>query len=209
MAAVTASVGLLIGAAGEVNAQPADGKPVAFNLAPGGTWFGDLVPNLTIPVPQPNPPQAEGIWSPTTGEFTGKMTGAVIPVPITEPLAVTLNVSLTTPSVSGTIPPDGSSGSVTLAGLTVNLAITDLADCSLTAGDTTLTTTVMPGDPFTVSAAGSIVMSVSPVPPGCELLASYLPVGTTTITADVNLMLAQVALEPAPKPTPAAPTFTG
>jgi hypothetical protein len=208
-AALTAAIGLLVSASGAATAQPSDGKAVAFNLAPGGTWLGDLVPGLTIPVPDPNPPQAEGTWSPTTGEFSGTMTGAVIPVPITEPLAVTLNVSLRSSNVSGSIPPDGSPGSVTLTGLTVGLVIPELADCTLTAGDTTLTTTVMSADPFTVAAAGSIVMSVSPLPAGCELLATYLPVGATSITADVKLMLAQVISEPAPEPAPAAPTYTG
>ena len=69
-AAVAAAVGLLVGAGGVVNAQPADGVDVAFNIASGGTLsITGLAEGVAIPVPDPNPAQVSGSWSPTTGEF--------------------------------------------------------------------------------------------------------------------------------------------
>ena len=215
-AAVAAAVGLLVGAAGVVNAQPADGVDVAFNIAPGGTLNIDGLADTAIPVPDPNPAQVSGSWSPTTGEFAGNLTGAVIPVSIDDPLPLTIDASLTASGVTGTIPPDGTAGSVTVAGLTLNLSIALLSvNCSLPVGDADLTATLVPGEPVGLTLTGDLVVPVSPLPAGCELLAKLLPVGADTLDVALSLSLAQVGAEPEPEPepepeaAPATPAFTG
>lgn len=217
-AAVAAAVGLLVGAAGVVNAQPADGVDVAFNIAPGGTLsITGLAEGVAIPVPDPNPAQVAGSWSPTTGEFLGNLTGAIIPVPITAPLAVTIEASLTANSVAGTIPPDGSEGEVAISGLTLNLVVPGLVNCALPVGDVGLVATLAAGPPVGLSLAGLLEVSVSPLPAGCELLATLLPPGTEFLPVELALSLAQVGVEPTPEPEPepapepevAKPAFTG
>lgn len=215
-AAVAAAVGLLVGAAGVVNAQPADGVDVAFNIAPGGTLsIVGLAEGVAIPVPDPNPAQVSGSWSPTTGEFAGNLTGAVIPVAITDPLPLTIEASLTSTGVTGTIPPDGTAGSVTVAGLALNLVVTGLVNCALPVGDADLAATLVPGEPVGLTLAGDLSISVSPLPAGCELLAKLLPPGAETLDVALALSLAQVGAAPAPEPEPepepeaATPAFTG
>jgi len=231
-AAVAAVVGLLVGTAGVVNAQPDDGVDVAFNIAAGGTLsVPGLDDNFEIAVPNPNPTQLAGVWSPTTGDFVGNLTGSSFIVQISNPIEITIEVSFGSSSVSGTIPPDGTTGSVTVSGFTYTARDTgtpSLADCTLPGGDVELAATLVPGEPLGLELTGDLVLSLGPptsaepaaapaaVDPGCELLVSLLPVGTNAIPVALDLRLAQVttpapapAPEPAPEPVVAKPAFTG
>lgn len=217
-AAVVAAVGLIVGTAGVVNAQPADGVDVAFNIAAGGSLsVPGLDDNFEIAVPDPNPPQIQGSWSPTTGEFVGDLSGEKFTVRITDPLEITLEVSFAATGVSGTIPPDGTTGSVTVSGFTYtarDVGVPSLVDCTLSGGDVELAATLVPGEPLGLELLGELELSVSPLPTGCELLGTLLPPGTTSISAGLDLRLAQIT-EPAPTPAPqpqpavAKPAFTG
>lgn len=231
-AAVAAVVGLLAGTAGVVNAQPDDGVDVAFNIAAGGTLsVPGLVDDFDIPVPNPNPAQLEGVWSPTTGDFVGNLTGSSFIVQISNPIDITIEVSFGSTSVSGTIPPDGTTGSLTVSGFTYTARDTgtpSLADCTLPGEDVELAATLVPGEPLGLELTGDLILFIQPtaepaaspaaVIPGCELLASLLPPDTATFLVPVDLRLAQVTApaptpeptpEPAPQPVVAKPAFTG
>lgn len=229
-AAVAAVVGLLAGTAGVVNAQPDDGVDVAFNIAAGGTLsVPGLDDNFEIAVPNPNPAQLEGVWSPTTGDFVGNLTGSSFIVQVSNPIEITIEVSFGSTLVSGTIPPDGTTGSLTVSGVTYTARDTgtpSLADCTLPGDDVELAATLVPGEPLGLELTGDLLLfiqqpaepaaSPAAVIPGCELLASLLPVGTISLLVSLDLRLAQVTApapaptpEPAPQPVVAKPAFTG
>lgn len=220
VAAVAAAVGLLVSTAGAVQAQPDDGVDVAFNIAAGGTLsVPGLDDNFEIAVPDPNPPQLQGVWSPTTGDFVGDLSGEKFTVQITDPIAITIEVTFGSTGVSGTIPADGTPGSVTISGFTYtarDVAVPSLVNCTLQGADVEATATLVPGEPLGLELAGEMVLSLSPLPDGCALLETLLPPGTDSITVGLDLRLAQVGgpaptptTVPAPTPAVATPAFTG
>ena len=221
-AAVAAAVGLLVGTAGVVEAQPVGGVDVAFNIAAGGSLsVPPLDDNFEIAVPDPNAPQLQGSWDPTTGDFVGDLSEEKFTVQITDPLDITIEVSFASTGVSGNIPADGEPGFVEVSGFTYtarNPADPVVLNCTLDAGDVELAATLVPGEPVGLVLTGTVVFPLSPLPGGCALLASLLPQGTNSLPVDLDLRLAQVT-EPAPTPTPepaptpapavAKPAFTG
>jgi hypothetical protein len=212
MAAVAAAVGLLVSATGAVQAQPNDGVDVAFNIAPGGTLsVPGLDDNFEIPVPDPNPPQLQGVWSPTTGDFVGNLSGEKFTVQVNDPITITLEVTFGSTGVSGTIPADGTPGSVSVSGFTYtarDVAEPSLVNCTLQGADVEVTATLVPGEPLVLELVGDLVLSLSPLPDGCALLETLLPPGTPSLAVGLDLRLAQVAA-PAPTPAVAKPAFTG
>ena len=213
-AAVAAAVGLLVGVGGVVDAQPSDAVDVAFNIAEGGVIsIPGVAEDVAIPIPDPNPAQVVGSWSPTTGAFTGNLTGEILKI---EVLTFLVDASLTSTSVTGVIPPDGSEGTVTIEGLALRLSLPPLLDCTLPVGNVELDAVLIPGEPVGLALGGAFDVSVAPVPPGCDLLGTLLPPGTTSLPVELGLSLAQVTTPeppapepPAPEPEVAKPAFTG
>jgi len=216
VAAVAGAVALLAGVS-TVNAQPADGVDVAFVFAPGGTVaIAALGGALEIPVPDPNPEVVTGSWSPTTGEFAGSLSSAPLSLSVSllpggDPVPV--SVSLQSTGVTGTIPPDGAVGSVTIAGLALALSVPGLLpSCVLPVGDTTVAAQLTEGTPAGLSLVADLAVSVSPLPTGCEPLGLFLG-DATTLSVALDLKLAQAGgetpVEPEAEVTEAKPAFTG
>lgn len=218
-AAVVAGVmALLLGPAAAAQAAVV---PVNFNLVEGLLDIGGTA--IAIPAAGAT---LSGDWDNETGDFNGAL---VIPAFSTEVDAglgapITLDVVITATPVVGTVPPDGTDGSVTTA-LTVNVGVTLLgAACSLGPVNLVLITTL--GE----DAAGDIILEAFQqgftIPAAVCTQSSFdslvngaLGLPTTSTFIELLAVLGDSpAPEPTPEPTPepeaepavaATPKFTG
>lgn len=219
-AAVVAGVmALLLGPAAAAQAAVVN---VNFNITGGELVIGAL----PVEIPAAGATLA-GTWDDETGAFDGTLNIPAFNVsldPATSglPIAVDLAITITTTPVVGTVPPDGTEGSVTTS-LSVNVNVAALtAACDLGPISLELTTTLVEeaGDVILVATATGfqIPAAVCSNPSFDALVNPALGLPTSETSIGLTGVLGDVVVPPTPEPEPitpaeveaqATPRFTG
>ena len=187
-AVVAGAMALLIGAG---TAQAATQR-VYFTLAGGQLTLGTLG---TVAIPASTTSALDGQWDADTGEFNGTL--AVDPIPITDPIPAT--AFLIAGPVTGTVPADGTPGSVAV-NLTIRLEALSQV-CLLELGALQLDTVLDASTGVLAASNGSFNIPAVGDNEGACSLASTINGLVPLPLQGASLQLGFVAAEPPPEPT--------
>jgi hypothetical protein len=194
-AVVAGAMALLIGAG---TAQAATQR-VYFTLSGGTITLGALG---TVDIPASPTSALDGQWDAATGEFSGSL--AVDPIPITDPIPAT--AFLLAGPVTGTVPADGSPGSVSV-NLTIRLEALGQV-CLLELGALQLETLLDANSGILLAGNDSFNIPAVGDNGGACSLASTINGLVPLPLQGAALELELTAAEPPPEPTPPAPEPT-